>query len=165
MPKKLDRDFGEIIREAVKLNNLSYKDIVEITERSENTVFKWLNGTLTPDEAAIYRVYLALYLAKMKIPREMARANSATFLRSKKWAKKHCTGLSKPTLVGEKINRKKYKYKGNLLTQKELTEVAGCARGTISRIVKSYGEGDDVTKIIDNIGKSGRGRKPKRQKC
>ena len=35
-----ERDFGQMLREAVELNGLSYRDIVDITERSENTVFK-----------------------------------------------------------------------------------------------------------------------------
>ena len=158
-----ERDFGQMLREAVELNGLSYRNIVDITERSENTVFKWLNGTLTPDEGSIYRVYLALYQAKMKIPRELSRANSAMFSRAKAWGKRNDTGLAKPTMVGEKFKIMMFKYNGKLLKVTDIAEASGKHRATVFGRVRDLEQGSDVTKIIDSIS-STRGRPPKRTK-
>ena len=153
MKEKIDRNYNDILKESMDLNQLSYKDIVFICERSEHTVFKWINGTLVPDKMAIAQLFLALNTARKKIPYSLARAKDAAFQRSKKWALINKTESAKSEFIGEKIWDKKddalFKYNGDLLSISQIAKLTGLKHNTVYTRTRTKEYETDVTKIVD----------------
>ena len=158
---KKERDIKTIIKTALDENGLSYKDLCEITGRSESTVFKWLNGTLTPDGLAIVQLAGALKGSRKKIPRELIRAQMATLATSSAWARRNKTEYDHYQITGERIRQKTnwFYFNGNRMTRQQIATTTGLKYPLIYSRTKNMKDNSDVTEIL--LEKKTRGRKRK----
>ena len=154
-----DKSYSEIFLEVVELNNLTTKDVVEITGKPYNTVAKYFNRGLDPDEITMVLVCQALSYAKQTVTRDLIRVRDSVNNRAYRWGKTNKSNRKKAKLVGEKrrntkfAGEKKYIYGGKTMNMTGVAEASGRAIGTISRRFKvdRVKEGTDVTSIIETI--------------
>lgn len=158
MNKSKDRDNSSIFLEAVKANGLNYKDITHICGKSENTVFKWLNGTLAPDPLALYQLRMALSLSRKLIPYELNRAYNSVNTKPQSWAKSNMSSNDKAVFIGDKIEAKRYIYVGDSLTLTEIAAKSEKPRSSIYNKIRSCKEGDDITSIVKSIKSRRKGK-------
>lgn len=152
MAHKKERDFNAILIEAVKLNNLSYADVMYICEKSESTVFKWLNGSLVPDKGSMLQIFKALFKAQLKIPLELNRLESSLYWRAAYWAKQNRSNT--PTeYTGEKKRKRptavKFIYKNRLISRDQISDESGLSFAGVYQRTKHCTENSDVTAIIE----------------
>ena len=140
----------ELLCECLKINNINYRDVVAITGKSENTVFKWLNGSLAVPDIAILTIYNGLLIAHMFIPRTLNRVRNQILQSSSRWGYKNKTSNGKAIMVGEKIRvTKRFVFSGELLTRREISEKAKINLNTLLYRIKNEHPGTDVTEIVN----------------
>ncbi len=153
---KKHRDNQSAFLLSVDLNSLHYKDLCAILEKTENTVFKLLNGNLKPCDLSMLKLFYALYGAKLIIPRELSRIRSSISRSQVMWARKNKSDRDAPKFFGEKIEPNKFKYRGDLLNITELSKASSRSKSMISKWAKTIDVGDDITALLDKKRKPGR---------
>lgn len=151
--KKRVYDKHAIISDCVKLNDdINCKSICAITNKTENSVFKWLNGTLEPDDFSFYCLYEALRRANKRVPRELYRYVNSKANNARKWALANMVDRKGPEYVGEKITLKgaerKFIYKGESVNLSQIAKKLDMHLSTVSKQLKDVKNGVDVSKIV-----------------
>lgn len=149
----MSRDRTAIIKECLELNNITYRDVIKITGKTENTVFKWLNKTLIPDDGSIMKIRAAIFSAKMKMPRELSREVNSILTPAHSWAKKNKTDRKSVEYVGETLREPSgsvmYKYHGESMNRGEIVRKSGLSYHRLYGITRQLKPGDDVTELVD----------------
>ena len=144
---------NNILKSSMALNKLTYKDLCFICAKSESTVFKWLNNNLSIDDFSLYKLYRALYGAKLIIPRELYRYCYSSMQKTVSWAKKSRSGNEKPTYFGVKINEDlkglKFIYDNELLSRSDIAKITKNKLDFILGRTRTVKHGVDVTEIIN----------------
>lgn len=110
---------------------------MKITGRTYNTISKYFNKTLIPDDTVILQLYTALFEAKLIIPGSLDLSKSYVLSGASDWARNNHSGKSKPTFVGEKIRLvKTYSFKGEQRTVLEISKLTNLTKAKIYGVIK-----------------------------
>ncbi|MBO9483781.1 hypothetical protein [Salinisphaera sp. G21_0] len=149
----MKRDRSALLKEVLKLNGLSHKDLCSITNKTENTVFKWLNSSLVVPDIAIAQVKTALSKARMSIPRELIREYNSVLYSAVKWGGNNRTENSQATLVGEKKQDRTespfYIFRGERMQRAQIVRLSQLAYRTVYDRLSGIEPETDVTELIN----------------
>lgn len=149
----MDRDRSAIIELLMQLNDLTYRDICNITGKTENTVFKWLNGNLNVPDLAILQLRSALSRARMSVPRELIREANHVMYSACHWARNNKTDNAQAILVGEKLADRTespfYVYHGQRMQRSQLVRLSKLLYRTVYDRLRGIEPETDVTEIMN----------------
>ncbi|WP_163370950.1 hypothetical protein [Endozoicomonas acroporae] len=149
----MNRDRSKLLKEALELNNLSHKDVCAITGKTENTVFKWLNGNLEVSDLAVLQIKTALSKARMLIPRELISETNCILYSAWKWGGNNRTENGQATLVGEKKQNRTespfYIYRGERMQRTQIVRLSKLPYKTVYDRLKGAEPESDVTEIMN----------------
>lgn len=142
----------DIFREILTLNPfLSYTDVMKITSRPERTVYKWMSGESEPDLFSLFLLRSALFVAGMKLPRDIYRCIDLYRSRALAWGHKNSTGDKSESVGDLQRVKKKFVYAGQLLSTAEIAKASDKNATTVFIKLKQFEVGADVTEAVNGI--------------